>query len=89
MNNIKKYFLKNNRSKIYWVLKIMFCIIFALTIILDSAIVFNGDVNAKLEQIHFNKIGLKNVLIGIFIFIITNIFLIVFETISDKIEKNI
>lgn len=90
MDKIKKLFIneKNNNTS-YFILKNIFCFFFSVTIILDSAIVFNGDINARLEQIHFNSIGIKDILIGMVSFIIINQLFIIFEFCSNLIAKDI
>lgn len=89
MKKVKMVFERNKNNKIYLIFKFMFCIIFSLTMILDSALVFNGDVNSRLEQTHFNHLETWNILIGIITFVIANACFILFETFSDKIEKSI
>lgn len=89
MGKIEKGFYKNKDNKIYTILKLLFSIIISITIILDSALIFNGDINSKLEQTHFNNIDLSGVLKGIVTFVIIYVGMTVIERFSDKIEKNI
>lgn len=89
MDKIKKIFTNEKNNITYFILKNFFCVFFSVTMILDSAIVFNGDINARLEQIYFNSIGIKNILIGIVSFIIINQLFIMFERFSDVISKKI
>ncbi len=83
-------FMEHTRTnKLYFCFKILFSIIFSITIILDSAIVFNGDINSKLEQTHFNSIGFSNVLIGVIVFFIVNLCFLLLEIFLKKVDISI
>ena len=79
--------IKNN--KFYFLCKIVLSLIFAFTIMLDSMLVFQGQIYGTLEQIHFTQLELKNILIFILSVFVTYIALSIFEIIVDKLEKAI
>lgn len=84
--NIKNQF-KNN--KIYFFVKILFCILFAFSMMMDSALVFSGDISQKLSVNYFESITKSNVAIFIITFFISYLVVTLIEFIVDKVENKI
>ena len=79
--------IKNNR--LYFFMKILLVTIFSTTIFLGSLLNFSGDIFAKSKDIYFSKIELKNIVIFVFSWIITYLFISILEVLFPKIENTI
>ena len=79
--------IKNN--KFYFICKILLTLIFAITISLDSMIVFKGNIYGNINDIYFKNIEIKNILIFVISSIITYIFISLIEILVDKLENTI
>lgn len=79
--------LKNN--KLYFFCKIILSLIFAITITLDSMLVFQGSVFGSLNEIHFINFTFKNLLIFLVAWIGTYVSISIIEYIVDKLENTI
>ena len=75
--------------KLYFFVKIIVSLIFALTILLDSMITFSGNINGSISETYFNNIEAKNIIIFFACWIITYIVLGCIQVIINKIEKTI
>lgn len=84
--NIKNQ-LKNN--KIYFFIKIFFCIAFSFSIMMDSSLVFGGDIVGKLSDNYFTNITFYNIGIFILTFLISYLVITVIEVIVDKLKNKI
>ena len=84
--NIKNQ-LKNN--KIYFFVKILFCIAFAFTIMMDSTLVFSGDISQKLSANYFESVTPYNIAIFIITFLISYLIVTLIEFIVDKLKDKI
>lgn len=82
-----KYKIKENKISIFS--KLILSIIFAIVIMLDSMLVFNGDIFSDTKNVYFNHLQFKNIEIFIFATIIAFIVLSIFEKLSDIISKRI
>lgn len=87
-----KYFnfknqLKNN--KIYSFVKILFCIVFSFFIMMDSTLVFGGDIVGKLLDNYFTSITYHNIGIFIITFLISYLVITLIEVIVDKLKDKV
>lgn len=84
--NIKNQF-KNNR--IYFFVKILFCVAFAFTIMMDSTLVFSGDISQKLSANYFESVTPYNIAIFIITFFISYLIVTLIELFVDKLKNKI
>lgn len=82
INEIKK-------NKLYFALKMFFSLFFAITIFLDSILVFKGSIFGSIDEIYFKKIDIVNILIFIGVWIATYVMISIIEILSDKLECTI
>ena len=91
---MKKFINKLNikmeieRNKTNLIIRILLAIVFAITIMLDSMIHFDGNIANKLSDIYVKNLELSNIIIFFITMVISYFVLCVIEIISDKIEKN-
>lgn len=76
---------KNN--KVYFISKIIFSMIFAITIALDSMITFSGKIFGTIDQTYMDDVKFENILIFLGTFIATYLVISIIEIIIDKFEK--
>ena len=78
-----------NKNKIYISIKTLLSLFFAVTIMLDKILVFNGNLWAKYEDVYFKPIEPIQILILLVTFVLSYIILTLIEKISDKLENTI
>lgn len=83
--NIKMEIEKN---KINLIVRILLAIVFAVTIMLDSMIHFDGNIANKLSDIYVENLELSNIIVFFVAMIISYFVLCVVEIISDKFENS-
>jgi len=79
----------NKRKKLYSISKIIVVTIFAITIFLDSLIVFEGGVYSNISEVYFNSIKIKNIVVLLLSWIITYGVITIIEKLIDKIDGKV
>ena len=87
MEKVKNIFKYKCSNKIYIFLKYIVTTIFALTAFWDSLINLNSDnIRVTLNDIYFNSITFKNIMIGIISWIIVFTILTIIEILISKFD---
>ncbi len=84
--NLKEQF-KNN--KIYFLVKLIFCLMFSISIMLDSILVFNGNIYGKIYDNYFTSIKFNNICILVLTFLVSYLVITLIEFLTDKYGKTI
>lgn len=76
-----------NSTWIYRICKILFVIAFSFMLLLDKKLVFNSNIYAKISEVYFNKITVKDFIYFLGIVILAYVILTIIEIIYNKINK--
>lgn len=76
-----------NSTWIYRICKILFVIAFSFMLLLDKKLVFNPNIYAKISEVYFNKITVKDFIYFLGIVILAYVILTIIEIIYNKINK--
>lgn len=82
--NLKEQFQNN---KIYFLVKLIFCLMFSISIMLDSILVFNGNIYGKIYDNYFTSIKLNNICILVLTFFASYLVITLIEFLTDKYGK--
>ena len=91
MENIKQIIVDNYKSNtvFYKIVKVLFSMAFSLMLLLDRKLVYSGEIFATINDVHFVRPVLTDIIYFIVAFVLTYVLVTIIEIAVNKIGEKI